>query len=237
MRLSKNWLTEGHIDLEYKQYIVLAFLKHINTKFNQECLYPALGELVFHHRNLLEFWSKKNASDDQLKKELSSIDFKKMKLRYQNPTLDNQFIEEINEIIRFAIPKFEYSIIKGKELYDDVESRMTIHPLGIQPNNVGNGMVFMKRKNSGKIRIYQYAIKNFYRLGEKYKGLNFEFLKEKKQSLGETLEQIKLQIIRKQKLTSLPATYLIEHGFSGSYYNTTYPIAQRMLIKYVNTKV
>ena len=237
MKLSQNWLTEGLIDLEYKQYLVLAYLKHVKEKFDQEKLYPALGELVYHHQNLLDFQSKKIDTEQQLKKVIATVNLSKMKLGYKKTAQEDILIKEIESIINFTIPKFEKHLEKGKEIYETVEANMEIQPLGVQPKEINDGFVFIKRKTSNKIRIYQYTIRAFYNLGEKYKGLNFEFIKEKKQSLGETLEQIKIGLIRQQQYLQTPATYLIEHALSGSYWGTTFPIAQRLLIKHVNAKV
>ena len=236
MRLSKNWLTEGLIDFEYKQYLLLAFLKYTKAKFDQEELYPALGELMTHHQSLVNFQYQKTSSEHQLRKGLTSIDFKKMKLMYGDVDSKSDEIQQIEKIVQFSIPKIEQQIETGKQLYDQVEANMNIYPIGVQPTCIDSGIVFLKRKKARSVRIYDYSIKSFYQMGEKYKGLHLRFIKEKTYSLTETLEKLKLQMIQKRVEYTLPATYLIEHGLSGSYFNTTFPIAKRLLIKHIHSK-
>ena len=48
-KLSENWITEKHIDLEYKRYVLLAYLQHVSEQFEEVRLYPALSELVNHY--------------------------------------------------------------------------------------------------------------------------------------------------------------------------------------------
>ena len=57
--LSKNWITEGIIDFEYKKYILLAYLQHIKSEFDERKLYPMLSDLFFHYQNLLQFKENK----------------------------------------------------------------------------------------------------------------------------------------------------------------------------------
>ena len=43
--LSTNWITEKHIDFEYKKYVLLGYLQHVNESFTENKLYPSLSEL------------------------------------------------------------------------------------------------------------------------------------------------------------------------------------------------
>ena len=51
-KLSKDWLTQGLIDFEYKKYLLLAYLQKAKKSFEKVELYPFLADLVFHYRNL-----------------------------------------------------------------------------------------------------------------------------------------------------------------------------------------
>ncbi|MBK6835034.1 MAG: hypothetical protein IPG89_12470 [Bacteroidetes bacterium] len=52
-KLSKDWLTEQHIDLELKQYVLLAYLQEVKESYRATKIYPYLGELIEHYKNLL----------------------------------------------------------------------------------------------------------------------------------------------------------------------------------------
>ena len=34
--LDKNWITENHIDFEYKKYVLLAYLQHVSEHFTEQ---------------------------------------------------------------------------------------------------------------------------------------------------------------------------------------------------------
>ena len=52
-KLSKDWLTEQHIDLELKQYVLLAYLQEVKESYKAAKIYPYLGDLIEHYKNLL----------------------------------------------------------------------------------------------------------------------------------------------------------------------------------------
>lgn len=69
-RLSDNWITTNHIDFEYKKYILLAYLQHVNDCFEETKLYPALSELVKHYRNLVALRDQKNSLYNKLSRKI-----------------------------------------------------------------------------------------------------------------------------------------------------------------------
>ena len=58
-QLSETWFAEGYIDFELKKYTLLAYLQEINKHFNENKLYPQLGDVVFHYNNLVAFRENK----------------------------------------------------------------------------------------------------------------------------------------------------------------------------------
>ena len=63
-QLSEDWLVEGHIDFEYKKYILLGYLRSIRNNFNLNKLYPFLSDLIFHYQNLVALKNKKKEYTD-----------------------------------------------------------------------------------------------------------------------------------------------------------------------------
>ncbi len=80
--LPKNWITEGLIDFEYKKYQLLSYLQESNKQFRQVKLYPVLGELIEHHRNLEELKSGKTRLSQLFPKALTSVDLKNARFYY-----------------------------------------------------------------------------------------------------------------------------------------------------------
>jgi hypothetical protein len=73
--LPKNWMTEGLIDFEYKKYQLLAYLKETSIQFKDVKIYPALADLIDHHRTLNELHLGKFEISSLFPKNLESIDF------------------------------------------------------------------------------------------------------------------------------------------------------------------
>ena len=70
-KLSKDWLTQGLIDFEYKKYVLLAYLQTVKKSFGKVELYPFLADLVFHYRNLVAVKENKALIRESFPKELS----------------------------------------------------------------------------------------------------------------------------------------------------------------------
>ena len=82
-KLSENWFIEGIADFEHKQYVLLAYLKHVKEQFGQYFLYPEFSDLIFHHSNLLSFKEKKQLLAKAFPQKLSKIDLEKLQLVYE----------------------------------------------------------------------------------------------------------------------------------------------------------
>ena len=82
-KLNENWITENHIDFEYKKYVLLAYLQHVSERFDETRLYPALSELVSHYRNVKALKENKQAMFDSFPEKLSQADLHNFKLVYE----------------------------------------------------------------------------------------------------------------------------------------------------------
>lgn len=234
MKLSKNWITEGLIDFEYKQYLLLAFLKKAKEDFEKHELYPSFSDLIFHYNSLLNLKETKEDLSKEFPKSISQIDLGNLRIQYDRIVKDDEVMKEIEVLIDFAIPAMKNHLEFGKELYEGIKEEMELTTVGIQPRHKIDGLLFLKRKTSRLVRIFNYSVKSFYEGNTKYRGINLTFLKESHYSFVNTLESMKVEILKNSKSLMTPATFLIEHGISGSFWQSTYPIAKRMLIQEVN---
>jgi len=80
--LSANWLTEGHIDFEYKKYLLLAYLQQVDANFQKVKLYPDLQDLVHHFHNLLGYKRQVEAIKQEFPKEVTAVDFENFALKF-----------------------------------------------------------------------------------------------------------------------------------------------------------
>ncbi|MCX6273751.1 MAG: hypothetical protein NTV09_00915, partial [Bacteroidetes bacterium] len=81
--LNKNWITEKHIDFEYKKYVLLAYLQHVSENFTENKLYPFLADLVEHYRNLKFLKDSKKNLFEKFPGRISKTDFEQFQLIYE----------------------------------------------------------------------------------------------------------------------------------------------------------
>ncbi|HQD11272.1 MAG TPA: hypothetical protein PLQ65_16485, partial [Flavihumibacter sp.] len=81
--LSQTWFAEGYIDFELKKYTLLAYLQEINRYFDENKLYPQLGDVIFHYNNIITLRDNKKVLQEQFPKKLTGIQLEKLQLLYE----------------------------------------------------------------------------------------------------------------------------------------------------------
>ncbi len=232
--LNKDWLVEGLIDFEYKKYQLLAYFKQIKQEFRNTHLYPSLSELIFHYRNLKSVKENKDLFKDKFPKTLSDADFEKLKLSYKSVVEDNEIIQEMEEIIGYAIPKFQVMIEEGTEIYEFVERQMEFEPIGIMPIYNDEGYLLLNRDKSRDLTIYRYQTSVFESADERYKGLQMQYITNDFVDFSRSFEQVKIDLTKTDSSLPNPAAYLITYKMSFPEEPTVLPVAKRMLMRHLS---
>ncbi len=232
--LGANWFIEGSIDFEHKKYILLDYLQEINRHFDRSRLYPNLTDLVFHYNNLLDFKRNKSVMQQAFPQRLTQADIEALKLTYQKMVEDDGTMREIESIISFALYKMDPAIQTGKEIYDFVESRLTIDPIGLVPLMPYNGYFSLRNGKERTNWIYEYQITLFENKDDKFRGINIQFVDTYEQSIVNTPEWVKLDLINKRKHLPNPAVYYVSSDISFPLEQTLLPVAKRSLVKYIS---
>lgn len=233
-QLSKDWLTQGLIDFEYKKYILLAYLKTAKTSFTKKELYPFLGDLVFHYRNLLAIKENKTILRDSFPKEISIEEMNKLELTYKQIIEDDEIMTELESIIEFAIPKIKNSLQEGSIIYEYVESQCEISPVGVTPLYAKEGYLFVAQPPEKQTNVYRYQISIFEGSQEQLRSLNTEFLECVEKKPLQTYERIKLDLLSRYKDLPNPATYLIISKTRFPFIETLMPVAKRLFVKHIS---
>ncbi|MGD1839544.1 MAG: hypothetical protein ACFB0B_01395 [Thermonemataceae bacterium] len=234
--LPKEWLTEGLIDFEYKKYILLAYLQQVDQAFQDTKLYPHLSDLVFHYQNLVSLRDHKKMMVDLFPKEISKADFEKLSFEYKKMVEDSELIQKLEDIILFAIPAFKKALEQGKDLYEYVEEHLEISAVGLESLYKEEGYVFLKEAHSKETQIYLYQVSIFNNVEEKYRGVHWQHVETIRKHIGETYENLKLQLIKKHKQLPNPSTFLIDVKVPCPLDATLLPIAKRLLVKHIYTE-
>ena len=129
-KLSKDWLTQGLIDFEYKKYLLMAYLQTVKSSFGKVELYPFLADLVFHYRNLQALKENKALIRDSVPKELSLEEFRKLELSYREMIEDEVVMGVLESIINFALPQLKDSLQVGSIFCECVVSECVVSRVG-----------------------------------------------------------------------------------------------------------
>jgi hypothetical protein len=232
--LAKDWLTTGLIDFEYKQYMLLAYLKSVKESFDRVKLYPYLSDLVFHYQNLIDIKNNKQLIYANFPQTISQADFEKLNFEYKKMVEDDAILQEIEDILLFAIPQLKNMLDEGKDIYEYIEQSLEIQPIGITPLNTEAGYLFLSEKNKNEMQVFEYQLTIFENSVEKYRGMHMFFLESIAKSLSQTFENLKLELIKKYQKLAHPATYLIYSKVNCPLDETLLPVAKRAFVKHLS---
>jgi hypothetical protein len=233
-KLSKDWLTQGLIDFEYKKYLLLAYLKTVKDSFDRVELYPFMGDLVFHYRNLLAVKENKTLIKESFPKEISLEEFKKLELSYRKLIEDDAIMNELESIIEFSIPQIKDSLQEGSVIYEYVQSQCEISPVGVTPLYAKEGYLFVTQPPEKETRVFRYQVSIFEDSQEQLRSLNTEFVECVEKNLQNSYERIKLDLIRKFHDLPNPAAYLILSKMKFPFTETLMPVAKRLFVKHIS---
>jgi len=232
--LGINWFIEGRIDFEFKKYILLDYLQEINRHFNKSQLYPNLSDLIFHYNNMVYFKREKALMQQAFPQRLAQADMDALKLTYEKIVNDDDSMQEIENIITYALATMGSAIKTGKEIYDFVESRVNITPIGLIPLMPYHGYFSLKNGQEKTNYIYQYELTIFENKDDKYRGINIQYIDSYEQNLTNTPENIKLSLIRRNKFMPNPAVYYVYTDITFPLEQTLLPVAKRSLVKFIS---
>jgi hypothetical protein len=235
-QLDSDWLTKGLIDFEYKKYLLLGYLKSVRHDFNNHKLYPQLSELYGHYKSLVSIKNNKQFLKQSFPKEIAATDHDKVEFLYKELIGDDKLMQEIEDILSFAIPAFEKELNEGREIYEDVEQSLQIEPIGLEPLYTDAGYILLNQPPDKATHVYQYDITIFHHADEKYRGIHTKKIDTFNQTINNTVNSMKLGLIRKYPELPNPATYLIQTKIGYPEKETVMPVAQLALVRYLSTK-
>ena len=228
--LSKDWITEGLLDFEYKKYIVLAYMQSIESNFSQQMLYPSFAELAAHYNRLANLKTGREELFDKFPKS-------------QNPfesTEDQSCLSEIREsdemlciqeIVDYALPQFKSKIEEGKDIYELVEKSLTFEPVGVLPIYKDEGYILVHDEHDSDVLIYKYSSSFMESSTEKYRALKTNFIRRERKTLSKSFENIKLALAKQFTELPNPAAWLVKSNYRFPLIETFLPVTKRVLMQ------
>lgn len=233
--LSETWFADGYIDFELKKYTLLAYLQEVNKYFNANKLYPQLADVIFHYNNLVAFRENKKYLQEQFPKKLTGIQMEKLQLLYEQIVEDDEMMQELEDIIGYSATKMQKAISNGTEIYEFVENKLTIFPVGLTPLDIHEGYFFLSEGRHRSTRVYQYRLSIFEKHDEKYRAIKTEYVNEWERNIVNTYENIKAELLRNKRDLPNPAVYSIETELAFPVDETLLPVAKRSLVRYISS--
>lgn len=234
-QLSETWFAEGRIDFELKKYTLLAYLQEVNSHFNENKLYPQLADIIFHYNNIVAFRENKKYLQEHFPKRLSGIQLEKLQSLYQQIIEDDIIMQELEDIINYSSGKMKTAIQNGSDIYEFVEEKINITPIGIIPLDTQEGYFFLSTSDTKITRIYSYRLSIFEKHDEKYRSIKTAYLDNRQRNIAHTYEHFKSELIRYRSELPNPAVYSIETELKFPVDETLLPVAKRCLVKFIST--
>ncbi|RUA36948.1 MAG: hypothetical protein DSY77_01235 [Bacteroidetes bacterium] len=234
-KLADDWITKGTLDFEYKKYILLAYLKHVGQSFDQHKLYPTFADLIMHYKNAVQLKEGKQKLWKSFPKRLTQLDLKNFRLFFESKVGEDEQLKELEEIIDFALDSLQEHITVGKDIFDKVEKQLIIEPVGIKALEENEGLLLIDPQYDPFYHIYQYRISIFEAAEEKVRGLQTVFIDRIKKSIGTTLEQLKIQVLKNIELVSNYSAFRVVALQPYPYEETLLPIVKRSFSGYLAT--
>ncbi|HEU4719428.1 MAG TPA: hypothetical protein VFU15_16400 [Bacteroidia bacterium] len=229
-KLNKDWITEKSIDFEYKKYLLLAYLQHVDECFRAVKLYPPLADLISHYRFAKTLKENKEQLASLFPQRLTGFDAEAFRLNYEKVVSDGKVMEEIESILDFSLPRFAGHVNEGMQLFDFIEDGIEMQPVGLLPLDVSCGYLFL-RNAASKTNVYSWSVKLFEEPGSTWRALHTSFFGSYSYSITHTYEFIKTELVKAVPDIPNPAVYAAETRLEIPVEETFLPVARRLLMK------
>ena len=233
--LSKNWIIENNTDPEYKSYQLLAYLKEVFNSFDLRKLYPHLADLVDHHRNLTALKDGTTGLESLFPKEISGIDPSDLSLEYHHKVQRENIMEDVLAIVDQSLPLIEKHLKAGTRLYEAIEQELHISVVGVLPMHMEEGYILVNNGNEPKTRVFNYNITVIEHFKEKFRGIRTGLVGTYKRSPSNSLEAIKLDLVRSNPSLPNPVTLAVDTEATYPISETLMPIVKRSVVRFLST--
>ncbi len=231
--LSETWFAEGYIDFELKKYTLLAYLKEINKYFHESKLYPQLSDIIFHFNNLIAFRENKKFLQEHFPKKLTGVQREKLQMLYEQMIEDDELMQELEDIINYSASEMKGTINNGVEIYEMVEDKIIINPIGIIPLDTKEGYFFLSTTSQKQTLVYHYRLSLFEKHDEKYRSMKTAYVNSWDNNFVNTFESIKSELIKYRHQLPNPAVFSIQIELGFPVEETLLPVAKRSLVKFI----
>jgi hypothetical protein len=221
------------MDLEINQYRILGGIKELYCDFDKKKIYPSLASLIALKSSLEQIREERKSLTVKFPKQISGFDIKQKKILFtiQEPSENNKSIDQVFELIDWALPHIKEAIDEGIVLFDFVEKNIVLEQVGILPIYKDEGYFIVNDNTACELQVHRYESSLFSSGKEKYRALKTEFVKSEKQEIIRVSpETIKHQLIKERQDLPNPATFICDTDLDFPFAETIFPVAKRKLM-------
>lgn len=226
-----GWLTEGILDPEYKEYMLLAWLQRVKAELQGNKLYPALADVICRHKALSTI--KHGIEQGKKNGPVTGIDFARLQLLRSRLQPLSSIEDYLSDLIDRSLPHLNATMQEGKSLYDLIDAKVDFTPIGVQPLHLAEGYLIVTRGERGSrhLMVYRYAKSRVQRAGDAFLELSLKCVESRGLSRVETADAVKWSLIGRYRDLPQPATFHAHMDWSIPIEPTLLPIARRRLLQ------
>jgi hypothetical protein len=235
-RISIESFFTSETDLETNQYRILGGLRKVCADFDKKKIYPSLAALIQLRQSIYKIKDERNNLNEKFPKQIKGFDIDTQKIIYESAgdVNHNNNIEEIFNLIDWALPHIEDAIDEGIVLFDFVDDNIALEQVGILPMYKDEGYFMVTDNTAFELQVHRYESTLFSSGNEKYRLLKTEFVKSERQVIiKRSPESIKHELIKERKDLPNPATFLFDSDLDFPFTETIFPVVKRKLISHI----
>ncbi len=235
-RISIESFFTSETDLEINQYRILGGIREVCGNFDKKKIYPSLAGLIELKQSLDKIKDERNNLNEKFPKHIKGFDINSKKIIYESKgnVNHNNNIEEIFNLIDWAIPYIVDAIDEGIVLFDFVDDNIKLEQVGILPMYKDEGYFMVTDNAAFELQVHRYESTLFSSGKEKYRSLKTEFVKSERQVIiKRSPESIKHELIKERKDLPNPATFLFDTDLDFPFTETIFPVVKRKLMSHI----
>jgi hypothetical protein len=219
-------------DVERTQYQILAGLQKAEAAFEEQRVYPHLGQLVQLHAALMTVLARTEDFRTPQTGRITGIDWDDESITYEWPELEDTEMSVVEDLIRWALPKIRSTIEEGRAVYEHVEENTALETVGIVPSYVQEGYLMVPERDADALHVLRYELSIIQEEGEKHRALRTSHCKTVAQSgVDVHPSSVKLDLLEERRDLPNPATYFSNTDLAVPYEETLLPVVKRRLIR------
>ncbi len=232
-KLQPDWFTQNWLDAEYQKYVVMAYLQAVQQNFTEHKLCPDLPELRDHYDAGIRFSRGKGTLNAAFPKRVSGVTGPPPRIEYKSEVTDDTFMAEMDAIMEFALPRFQAMLAEGQQRWATIAQSLTLAPVGLLPLRPEEGYLLIHATNQSETQVYYFCLTLYSDQEPGGRLMQLRFVEAVPRSFVNTVENIKLDLIRRHRHMPNPATFMLESQQTYPVQETLLPIARQLLAQAV----